>query len=153
MLITLSPVGEQPELGKKGITRSAEEASLVLCIWPTEGILPSPTQRMLERLMRGSLVAGRSSWHPVKSEMQMIHFLRTRDLRLCSRSLWSVEKGAQLEAEHGERKCLTCSLPKHFTTENSQYSCGNVIISISYMRRMNDTVVHRVKNKFPGFYF
>lgn len=39
-LNTLSPAGEQPDL-------------------------PSPTQRMLGRLHKGSLVAGRSSWHPL----------------------------------------------------------------------------------------
>lgn len=35
----------------------------------------------------------------------------------------------------------------------SQHSHDNFIVSLSHRRRMDDTVVHKVKNKFPGFYF
>lgn len=49
------------------------------------------------------------------SEMQMTHFLRTWDLRVCCSSLWSAEKGSQDRAVWG-RKCFLSNLPNTRST-------------------------------------
>lgn len=142
LLNTLSPVGEQPEPGRKGITKSAEEPSLLLCIWHAEQILPPPTQRMLERLIKpcgwqefmAPSESQKCKWHISLGQETWGSITVHRGQR---------RRGANTELSVG-KEMFPFQPPKHFTTKNSQRSHGNFVISISHTRRMKDTVAHRV---------